>query len=154
MSYPVEFAVTFHNQPSLTLNAKLYNSAGAQTGSTITTGFVNLGNGVYSYLATIPDGHVGTLVVYDSATPSHCYGFAINSVELELNALADAILKRSVANVEASASTHSLAEVILAMFESAAPSTTWTIYRTDHSTVFNTRTLTTDADALPVTGVN
>lgn len=69
-------------------------------------------------------------------------------------AIADELLKRSVSNVEASASTHSLAEIILAMLESSAPGSTWTIYRTDHSTVFNTRVLTTDAAALPVTGVN
>jgi len=79
-------------------------------------------------------------------------GVVISTATMRL--IADELLKRSVSNVEASASTHSLAEVILGMFESAAPSTTWTIYRTDHSTVFNTRTLTTDAAAVPVTGVN
>lgn len=191
MSYPVLFTATFHNQPSLTLNATLYDSAGAQVGATIDSGFVNLGNGVYHLVADIPDGHIGTLVIYDSDLPSRCYGFAVNPQEIEnadaktstrstfaggavasvtgsvgsvaadvtlatatMQAIADELLKRSVSNVEASADTHSLAEVILALFESAAPATTWTIYRTDHATVFNTRTLTTDANAEPVTGVN
>ncbi len=323
MSYQVEFSFTFRNLPGLTLNAKLFDNAGSQTGGTITSGFVNLGDGAYQYLATIPDGHVGTLKVYDSATPSRCLALTVNPQETEnadaktstrstfaggavdsvtnpvtvgtnndktgyalsgaavqaiwdaltsalitvgsvgklikdnldaavssrlasagyttpptvtairtemdnnstklanldaavstrlptssysappsaasirseidsnstqlaklgapagaslsadiaaikndtgtvgvvistatMRAIADELLKRSVSNVEGSASTHSLAEVILAMFESAAPSTTWTIYRTDHTTVFNTRTLTTDADALPVVEVN
>ena len=69
-------------------------------------------------------------------------------------AIADAILGRSVATVEGTASTHSLCEIILAMLESSAPSTTWTIKKTDGTTTFNTRTLTEDAAALPVTGVS
>lgn len=68
--------------------------------------------------------------------------------------IADALLKRSVSHVESAADLDSLAEVILAMFHSSAPSTTWTIKKTDDTDTFNTRTLTTDAAALPVTGVS
>ena len=70
-----------------------------------------------------------------------------------MQSLADVILGRSVATVEGTASTHSLAEMILGLLESTTAGTTWTIKRTDGSTTFNTRTLTLDSAALPVTGV-
>lgn len=78
-------------------------------------------------------------------------GVAVSSTTM--NAIADALLSRSVSNVEDTASLHSMAEIILAMLESSAPNTTWTIYKTDGSTTFNTRTLTEDGVALPVVGV-
>jgi len=70
-----------------------------------------------------------------------------------MQAIADALLGRSVATVEGTASTHSLAEVILGLLESTTAGTTWTIKRSDGSTTFNTRTLTLDATAQSVTGV-
>lgn len=153
MSYPVLFTATFHNQPSLTLNAILYGSDGVQVGSTITTGFVNLGNGVYHLVATIPDGHVGTLVIYDSATPSRCYGFAVNPVEIELNALASAILSRSRSHTDNVAEDGSLYEAIGILTQALTLGTILRIYKSDGVTVFNERTLTLDDTALPVTGV-
>lgn len=174
MAYTLNFVADFGSLTGLTLNAKLYNDAGVQTGSTITTGFVEIGNGVYSYKhTTIPDGHRGSFVMYKASDTAIKVAFSVNPEEAEnisailddtgtsgvvistavMNAIADALLKRSVSNVEATASTHSLAEVILAMLESAAPATTWTIYRTDGSTVFNTRTLTEDASAKPIVAV-
>ncbi len=72
----------------------------------------------------------------------------------ERNALADAILSRSVSNVEASAGAYTVCSLVLAAFESARSGTTWTIYRTDGSTTFTTRTLATSAAATPVTGVS
>lgn len=83
MSYSLEFSFVFRNQPTLTLNGQLYDALGATVGSLITTGFVNLGNGTYSYLATLPDGHVGTLVIYDSALATRCIAFSINPAEME-----------------------------------------------------------------------
>jgi len=70
-----------------------------------------------------------------------------------MQSLADVILGRSVATVEGTASTHSLAEMILGLLESTTAGTVWTIKKTDGSTTFNTRTLTLDEDALPITGV-
>lgn len=81
---------------------------------------------------------------------------AITSDELAASALteiADAVLKRDVANVEATASTNSLTELILAAFEHNIVGVTMTIYRTNHLTTFNTRTITKDATAAPITGV-
>lgn len=83
MSYALNLAVTFRNQPSLTLNAQLYDSAGATVGSAITSGIVNLGNGSYSYLATIPNGQVGSFVIWDSALATRQIAFSINPAELE-----------------------------------------------------------------------
>lgn len=71
-----------------------------------------------------------------------------------LNAIADAVLGRSVANVEDTASIYTIAGLILAQFESSAPGTTWTIKKTDGTTTFATRTLTEDISAKPVTGVS
>ena len=67
--------------------------------------------------------------------------------------IADAVLSRGVDNVEATADVGSLAELILAAFESALAGVNWTIYETDHLTVFNTRTVSLNATAQPVVGV-
>lgn len=74
--------------------------------------------------------------------------------DTELTAIADAVLGRSVAYVEDTAGVYSIAGMILAAFKSSAPGTTWTIYKTDGTTTFATRTLTEDANANPVTGVS
>lgn len=182
MSYSLNFVANF--PATVTPNAKLYNAAGSLQ-STITTGFVDLGNNRWSYLATLSDGFQGALVIYDSADEAAGTAFSINPSEndgatrqaldtvdtvvdsilddtgtagvvlstSQMQALADVILGRSVATVEGSASTHSLAEIILALLESATSGTTWTIKKTDGSTTFNTRTLTLDSAADPVVGV-
>jgi hypothetical protein len=65
-------------------------------------------------------------------------------------AVADEVLKRGVSNVEDTADATSLAALVLAAFESALAGTTWTIYKTDHSTTFTTRTVVTDSSADPI----
>lgn len=70
------------------------------------------------------------------------------------NAIADAVLSRSVSNTEGSASIYTLTGIILAAFESAVSGGTWTINRTDGVTTFATRTVATDANAEPITGVS
>lgn len=69
MSYQLNFVATLP-LAGLTLNAKLYDSAGAQVGATITSGFIDYGDRSYSYWATIPAAHVGSFVMYDSANPT------------------------------------------------------------------------------------
>lgn len=69
-------------------------------------------------------------------------------------AIADVLLGRSVASVEASAGVYTLASLILAAFESEISGTAWTIYRTDGVTTFATRTATLDPGADPVIGVS
>jgi hypothetical protein len=156
-----------------TLRAQYFDADSANVGSALTTGFSYIGAGegssyFYQYAATIPDSHAGGIKIYDTGAPSTILMVAaINPRELEnadaktsnvlatsvMQSLADVILGRSVATVEDTASTHSLAEIILGILKSSAPSTTWTIKKTDGTTTFNTRTLTLDEDAPPVTGV-
>jgi hypothetical protein len=68
-------------------------------------------------------------------------------------AVADETLSRGVANVEDTADRASLAEQLLAAFESVISGGTWTIYKTDHATPFGTRTVTRDATAQPIVEV-
>ena len=66
---------------------------------------------------------------------------------------ADALLTRDVSNVEATEVVHSLYTIILATLESSISGTTWTIKQTDGSTTHQTKTVTVDAGADPITGV-
>ena len=69
-------------------------------------------------------------------------------------AIADEVLSRSVSNVEgASLDEHTLGVIILAILESARTDSTWTIKRTTGATQV-TKTLTLDASADPVIGVD
>ena len=79
-------------------------------------------------------------------------GVVISTAQAQ--AIADEILKRSVATGEATAAEHSLATIILSILESSRTSTVWTIKRTDGVTSHLTKTLTLDGTAQPVTGVS
>jgi len=78
-------------------------------------------------------------------------GVVISTAQAQ--SIADEVLKRSVATGEATAAEHSLATIVLAILESSRSSTTWTIKRTDGTTTHFTKTLTLDANADPVTGI-
>lgn len=169
MSYPI--SLTFYTTAGLSdLRAQFYDSAGTSSGAAISTGFIERGsNGMYNWFGVADDGFVGGVEIYSLAAASNILAIRdINPREVEnsdvktssleittavMQAMADAILGRSVATVEGTASTHSLAELILGLLESTTAGTTWTIKRTDGSSTFNTRTLTLDSAALPVTGV-
>lgn len=79
-------------------------------------------------------------------------GVVLSTVQMQ--ALADIVLGRSVSNIDSSAATHSLYELIQAILESNTSSGSWVIYKTNGSTTFNTRTLATDANAAPIVGVS
>lgn len=72
----------------------------------------------------------------------------------QMQALADIVLGRSLSNIDDTAATHSLYELIQAILESSTATGNWVIKKTDGATTFNTRTITTDANALPITGVS
>jgi chorismate mutase len=74
----------------------------------------------------------------------------------ERNAVADAILQRDVSGVEATAPEHSLCFVVLAMSESntTAHANRLTVFRSDGSTEFVQKTITTNSAADPITGVS
>jgi hypothetical protein len=87
----------------------------------------------------------------------HFAAGAIDSSALAASAaqeIADTVLGRSVANSQATAAEWSLATLVLAVLESTAVGSTWTIYRTDGTTVHAVKTLATDANADPVVGVS
>jgi len=71
---------------------------------------------------------------------------------LAARAFADELLARGVDNVEDLADPDSLTALVLATLESSVAGSVWTIRKTDGST-FATRTVTTDPDAEPITGV-
>lgn len=66
--------------------------------------------------------------------------------------IADELLKRGIDNVEDTANALSVTALVLAALESSISGTTWTIKKSD-GTTFTTKTVTTDADADPITAV-
>ena len=81
-------------------------------------------------------------------------GDAMALTASERNSTADAILSRSVGNVEDTATEWTLCSIVLAAMESTVAGTVWTIKKVDGETTFKTKTLATDADADPITGVS
>jgi hypothetical protein len=67
---------------------------------------------------------------------------------------ADALLARSVSNVEGSAAEHSLATLVLLALESIRNGDVLTIKKTDGTTTYLTKALTRDESAVPVVGIN
>lgn len=70
-----------------------------------------------------------------------------------LQAIADAVLARSRSNVDSTASTDSLYELIGAILDGSTATGSLVVKRTDGVTTFNTRPLDTDPDAIPIVGV-
>lgn len=139
-----------------TLNAQLYDSSNSTVGSAITTGFYERdgGKGIYTFTLAVPDAHQGWCDIYvDGASSNVLATIPINPAELELAAIADAILSRSRSHTDSTAEFGSLYELIGALLQSVTTSTTLTIYKSNGSTTFNTRTLTLDGTAQPVTGI-
>lgn len=64
------------------------------------------------------------------------------------------VLTKGAANDEDAAEEDSLITLILAAFHSSVVSTTWTINQTDDATEHASKTVTADAGADPITGVN
>jgi hypothetical protein len=95
----------------------------------------------------------------DAAGTRSALGLASANLDTQLGDLptaienADALLGRSVANSQSTAAEWSLCTLVLAALESTIAGSTWTIYRTDGTTVHATKTVTTDASAEPITGV-
>lgn len=85
---------------------------------------------------------------------------AITAATLSATAIAkiaDAVLRRTAANIEASAngdtlSVESLYGVVMASFEAALSGTTLTVRKSDGTTL-GTKTVTVDATADPITGI-
>ncbi|HLA83835.1 MAG TPA: hypothetical protein VJL29_03495 [Thermoguttaceae bacterium] len=78
---------------------------------------------------------------------------ATGKMPIDEATIADAVLSRDVSEVEADAPEHSLTTIVLAALESSTSSTEWIIKRTDGTTTHVTKSVTTDPDAEPITGV-
>lgn len=72
MSYTLDFTISLGStQTGLTLRAQLFDTSGTPTGSEISTGFTELGNGHYLWhYASIPDAHRGGVKFYESGSSS------------------------------------------------------------------------------------
>ncbi len=102
---------------------------------------------------TVPDA-AGTAATLHATTDGLING--LNDPTAIENA--DALLTRDVSNVEATEGGHMLYTTILATLESTivdggGGTGTWTIKQTDGSTTHQTKTVTIDANADPITGV-
>lgn len=84
MSYQTEFVADFQShRTGLTIHAQYYDNTGVASGAPITSGIVETANGIYRYLATISDGFVGSIVLYNSVDSNIRVAFSINPNELE-----------------------------------------------------------------------
>jgi hypothetical protein len=79
-------------------------------------------------------------------------GIAPVIAEIQLDQ-SDQMLKRNMSKVEATAEEHTLCTLVLANLENTISGTTLTIRRTDGSTTHYSKTLTTNASAIPITGI-
>lgn len=67
------------------MRAQLLDTAGATVGAAVSTGFVEIGSGFYTWVyASIPDSHRGSVKFYQNASPATILAVtAINPQELE-----------------------------------------------------------------------
>lgn len=118
----------------------------------------NVGGNVVGSVASVT-GAVGSVSAGGITAASIATG-AVDADALAADAgakLADIILRRTAANIEASAngdalSVESVYGLIMAAFESAVSSTTWTIRQTGGSTL-GTKTVAVDSAADPIVSV-
>jgi phage baseplate assembly protein W len=102
MPYSINYAIEFEQET--TPNVKIFDAAGDQVGSTITTGFVDLGYNRFTYDATFADGFRGAILLYDADDESIGCLFAVNPQELE-NADAKTSTRATPAQVNAEVDT-------------------------------------------------
>lgn len=149
--------------------AALNNLSAAQVNAEVDTAIVDAALATAANLATVAgyldteiaailgavDAEIGTLVSGVAAILADTGTDGVVISQATREAIADSLLGRSVANVEASATVYTLAALVLAAFESAIDSDTgvWTIKRTDGTTNFATRQVSTDPNAEPIVGV-
>lgn len=97
MPYALDFSLALgSSKTSLTLAAQIIDTVGSNTGSAVTTGFVEIGNGYYLWhYAAFPDGHRGGVKFYENGVPGTILAFAaVNPEEAENSDVA--ISSRSV----------------------------------------------------------
>lgn len=128
----------------------LPNVASGSAGAIITSGTGTAQLSVSSGAVTV--GTINSSVITATSIATD----AITAAKIATDAgneIADAVLSRNVSNVETTAGEHTLCTTVLAMLENSISGTTLTIKRTDGSTTHATKTLTTNAGAVPITGI-
>ena len=98
MAYTLTFGLALGtSQTGLTLAAQLVDTAGGNVGGEVTTGFVELGQGNYTWTyAGIPDGHRGAAKFYEDGVPGTILAIAAINAE-EGERLDMAVSSRAVA---------------------------------------------------------
>lgn len=81
------------SQTGLTLNAQLFDDNGTNVGSAIATGFIEIGNGMYMWKASVPDNFSGGAKIFSASSPSSILTFvSINKQEIEdINVLVSSV---------------------------------------------------------------
>lgn len=131
---------------------QFYDSTGALLGSRVTADISELPEtGAYVADATVPAGTAGVYWDTDEEEASEDLRDALVMDSIGTT-VADAVLKRGVANTDTTAELGSLTELILATFESELAGAAWNIRKTDGSD-FNTRSVTTNPNADPIVRV-
>lgn len=101
------------------------------------------------------DTEIATLVtnVASILADTGTEGVVLNLTTANLNAIADRVLARSRSNQDNTADTNSLYELIGLILQGDASSGSMVVPKSNGSTTFNTRTLTTDNAAEPITKI-
>ena len=137
---------TVTNLTNAPTNGDLTATMKASVNAEVDTGITDAALATAAALATV-DGNVDAILL-DTGTD----GVVLSTAQMQ--ALADIVLGRSASNADATAATHSMYELIEAILESSMSGGSWVIKKTNGTTTFNTRTLATDAAAVPVVGVS
>ena len=150
MPYTLSFSLALgSSQTGLTLKAQLVDTAGADVGSEITTGFVEAGAGNYLFTSSaIPAGHRGGVKFYTGTLPTGLKAFAaINPEETEA---ADALLDHA-AGVETGRTLRQALRIILAALAGKASIVGSTITFRDTNDSVNRIVALTDEDGQRLT---
>lgn|GEM_PF-4386135 len=79
------------SQTGLTLTGKLFDADGVQSGSDLTTGFVEVGSGLYEWRGDVADDFSGSLRVFSGATPLAATGIDALPAQVDLSPVTDAL---------------------------------------------------------------
>lgn len=146
--YAAWFASAGIGKTGLTVTIDVYKLSDAiqvVTGAAAT----EIGGGWYRYTMTIVAGEV---YVWTMKTAD----VTVDQMEVsggdDVTTFADGVLRRGMAGVEDDADALSLTALVLAAFKSSITDSTWTIRKSTGNT-FAARTVTSEADAEPITGV-
>ena len=160
MAYTLDFSLALGGtKTGLTMAAQLVDTDGNDSGSEITTGFSERGNGFYLWhYASFPDGFRGGVEFYEDGTPDTILAFAsINPEEAEytdqqLTTLFTTALTESYAADGATVTVaQALYEIMQFHNERSVSSTTVTVKKRDGSTTAYTLTLSDATEPTSIT---